>query len=409
MNTDLPAWAQRIVSERNARGWSQKDAVNVLRSHSTEELVSDASLLRQWKRWESGESLPSEFYQPLLAATFGTVTRALFPVQGKRNGKEEITTYTGLDTLEIISKMRASDVDNATLDALRITADRLCSEYPYMPSEQLRLEGTQWLRRVASLQGSRMTLSQHRELLTLAGWLALLVGCVEYDMGHKQAAEATRKAALSLGNEAENGEIQGWAYEMRAWFSLTMGDFRGVIAASRGGAQVAGNHSVAVQLAGQEAKAWARMGDRRQTELALERGRQLLENFEHPENLDHHFVVDPAKFDFYSMDCYRHLGETRIAETLAREVIRESTNYDGTERSPMRAAEARLTLGVTSALDGDVDAAVIHGERALEAPRRSLPSLLFVAQDLTSVLRQKYTDVPLSQDFIERVRTLRST
>ena len=42
----------------------------------------------------------------------------------------------------------------------------------------------------------------------------------------------------------------------------------------------------------------------------------------YPENLDHHFVVDPTKFDFYAMDCYRHLGEDRMAETLADDVIR---------------------------------------------------------------------------------------
>lgn len=31
--------------------------------------------------------------------------------------------------------------------------------------------------------------------------------------------------------------------------------------------------------------------------------RQPIEGMPYPENLDHHFVVDPAKFDFYAMDC----------------------------------------------------------------------------------------------------------
>ena len=43
------------------------------------------SLLRQWKRWESGEVTPSEFYQPIIAATFGTVTHAIFPVAATRD------------------------------------------------------------------------------------------------------------------------------------------------------------------------------------------------------------------------------------------------------------------------------------------------------------------------------------
>ena len=40
----------------------------------------------------------------------------------------------------------------------------------------------------------------------------------------------------------------------------------------------------------------------------------------YPANLDHHFVVDPTKFDFYAMDCYRHLAEDRLAENLASEI-----------------------------------------------------------------------------------------
>ena len=39
---------------------------------------ADASLLRQWKRWEAGEIKPEgEFYKPIIAKTFGTVTHAI--------------------------------------------------------------------------------------------------------------------------------------------------------------------------------------------------------------------------------------------------------------------------------------------------------------------------------------------
>ena len=147
---------------------------------------------------------------------------------------------------------------------------------------------------------------------------------------------------------------------------------------------------MAIQLAAQEAKAWARIGDRRATEVALDRGRKLLEAMPYPDNLDHHFVVDPTKFDFYSMDCYRHLAEDRLAETLATEVIQASTDFDGTERAPMRLAEARITLGVIAARQGDLDQAIHYGERALSAPRKSLPSLLMVSRDLTKVLNDQY-------------------
>jgi hypothetical protein len=405
MTDDRPAWARRMVAERAARDWSQREAVQALRAHATGELPADESMIRQWKRWESGQ-LPNDFYKPLIAAVFGTVTHALFPAPARRDGDREILVASGMETLEIVSRLNRSDVDKATLDALRITADRLCSEYPFMPSEQLLIEGRQWLRRVVELHSKSLTLAQHREILALSGWLALLVGCVEYDTGDRHAAESTRRAALSLAVEAEHAEISGWAYEMRAWFALTTGDYRGVIAAARQGADAAAHHGVAVQLAGQEAKAWARLGDRRQVEVALDKGRRLLEGMPHPENLDNHFVVDPAKFDFYAMDCYRLVGEDRLASTLAEEVLRAGTDFDGTERTPMRNAEARVTLGVAAARAGDLEQAVIMGERALEGERQSVPSLIMTSRELAAEMRQRYGTEPAANDYLARLHDL---
>ena len=146
-----------------------------------------------------------------------------------------------------------------------------------------------------------------------------------------------------------------------------------------------------------------------QTKVALDRGRRLLDSMPYPENLDHHFVVDPTKFDFYAMDCYRHLAEDRMAETLADEVIRSATDFDGTERAPMRLAEARVTLGVVAARQGDVEQAIHHGEHALGGQRKSLPSLAMVSRDLTRVLRQRYPAEPAAKSFLDQLQTVRQT
>ncbi|MFJ7302004.1 XRE family transcriptional regulator [Streptomyces sp. NPDC099088] len=334
------------------------------------------------------------------------MTHALFPAPTRRDGDREVLAASGMETLEIVSRLNRSDVDGATLDALRITTDRLCSEYPYMPSGQLIIEGRQWLRRVVDLHTKSLTLAQHREVLALSGWLALLVGCVEYDMGDRHAAESTRRAALSLATEADHPEIAGWAHEMRAWFALTAGDYRGVISAAQAGGEAAPNQSVAVQLAGQEAKAWARLGDRRQVEVALDKGRRLLERMPHPENLDNHFVVDPAKFDFYSMDCYRLVGEDKLARTLAEEVLRAGTDFDGRERSPMRNAEARVTLGVTAAREGDLEQALTMGQRALEGDRQSVPSLIMTSRELAAEMKRRYSSEQAARDYLARLQAL---
>jgi tetratricopeptide (TPR) repeat protein len=403
---ERPPWARRIRSERIARGWSQPEAIEALRAHAPTELPGNGSLLRNWKRWEAGDTEPDDFYKPLIAKTFGTVTAAFFPGSHHRDLDAELLANTGLDTLEIVARIQASDVSPGTLDALRITADSLCTEYPYLDPAQLSDEGHAWLRRITSLLDRRLTLAQHREILALAGTVALLLGCVEYDMGRRPDAEATRQAAFSLGQESGKADVMGWAQEMRAWFALTQGNYRGVITAAEAGEAVAPHHSVAVQLIAQRAKAWARIGDRRQVETALEQGRHLLEGLPHPANLDHHFVVDPAKFDFYAMDCYRIVGEDALARIYADEVIRTSTDFDGTERKPMRIAEARITLGVAAARAGDLSEAVALGRRALTGDRKSLPSLTMVARDLSAALHQIYPDEQPTRDYMDELRTL---
>lgn len=414
---DRPSWARRILAERTARGWSQSDLVRAMRAHAAstddgekgQSLPDDASLIRRLKAWEKGDNHPDKFYQSLIARTFGTVTAAFFPDEARRRATDALIAPTGLDTLTIVSRLQKSDVDNATLDALRITVDKLCCEYPYMPSAELLFEGRQWLRRIGDLlQDNHMTLPQHREAKVLAGWLALLVGCVEYDMGNHAAAEATRRAALSLAQEAENSEIAGWAHEMRAWFALTGGDYRSVIAAARAGSEIASSHSVNVQLIAQEAKAWARMGDRRQVELALDRGRRQLEAMPYPENVNHHFIIDPSKFDFYAMDCYRILHENELARTYAEEVIRSGTDFTGHERSKMRNSEARITLGVLAARDGDIEEALSYGHRALDSDRQSLPSLLMVSRELDLALDQLEPGHADVQEYRGRLRSLRT-
>ncbi|MEU5756735.1 XRE family transcriptional regulator [Streptomyces sp. NPDC047829] len=407
MADERPEWARRMVEERAARDWSQVDAVRALMMRLPDDQeISEQDLLRQWKRWERGDSQPTK-YRSAIASTFGTTTGAFFPERGRRDGRAEVLQVSGMDTVEIIARLRASDVDVATLDALRITADRLCCEYAYMPADQLLVEGKAWLGRVVGLQHQRVSLAQHREIVALAGKLALLVGCVEYDSGRPRDAEATRQAALMLGQEAGELSVQGWAHEMRAWFSLTRGDYRGVIAAAEAGIAVAPNESVAAQLYAQQAKAWARLGDRSQTEVALDKGRQLLERLPCPENIEDHFVVDPGKYDFYRMDALRRVGENRLAEQLANQVIRAGTDFDGTERSPMRNAEARVTLGVVAAREGALDTALAYGEKALAGDRKSLPSLAMVAADLGQALQSHYAHASEAQAFVAHLRELR--
>ena len=116
MTDDRPAWARRLANERRARGWSQADAVRAMRANSSSELPSEVSLMRQWKRWESGEVTPSDFYKTIIAGTFGTVTHAMFPVPPRHDAEGDVLAITGMDTLELVSRLQRSDLDAVVVD-----------------------------------------------------------------------------------------------------------------------------------------------------------------------------------------------------------------------------------------------------------------------------------------------------
>ncbi|WP_231642258.1 hypothetical protein [Nocardia sp. NRRL S-836] len=163
---------------------------------------------------------------------------------------------------------------------------------------------------------------------------------------------------------------------------------------------------MAVQLIAQEAKAWARMGEQDEMERPLDRGRSLLDSMPYPDNIENHFVVDPDKFDFYAMDCYRHIGNDRLASGLAEEIIRSGIDSRGFERAPMRIAEARVTLGVAAARGGDLDGAIAFGRCALGGERKSLPSLTMVSRDLAVVLGKRFGNEPAVRAYLDELRSL---
>lgn len=83
--------------------------MQALKAHATDAQTihaDNASLLRQWKRWEAGETKPGDFYQPIIARTFGTVTHAMFPDESRRNPVGDVLALTGMDTLELVSRLQ---------------------------------------------------------------------------------------------------------------------------------------------------------------------------------------------------------------------------------------------------------------------------------------------------------------
>lgn len=368
-------WVDRLVRDREVRGMTQREAAERLALYTDESLPAVDSILRSWKRWERAQATPSPVYQAAIAKMFGSVPAAYFGATVERRYPSRLSAD---ETVELVARLRASKIDDATLDAMRLTVEGLCTDYSYGNRDQLRVEARSWLGRLSEPLASQLTYRQHGDVLEMAGWLTLLVACLSWDASDATAAEQARRSAIQLGRDVDHPEILGWAAEIRAWMALTNGDLTGTVAAAREGLLVAGQTGVAVQLHAQAARAWARLGDKAHAHLALDQGRELMANLPVPTNPRNHFAVDPVKVDFYAMDIWRLLGENAMAAAVAEMISRTSTSPIDETPSPMRLAEARMCNATIHARGGDIDGALTLAESALEVNRKSRPSLLML-------------------------------
>ncbi|MGH3873917.1 MAG: helix-turn-helix domain-containing protein [Pseudonocardiaceae bacterium] len=247
--------------------------------------------------------------------------------------------HPGRDPLifsDLLRKIHRTDVGRDTIDQLTVITEQLCCEYASRRPEELREDAHHQLDYLQRLLEGPTRLSEHRELLIIAGWLSLLIGCLNYDLGLARRAETARTATFQLGREAGHGEIIAWSFEMSAWFALTQGRLRSVLDYADAGINAA------------------------------------------PQ----------------AMDCYRIAGDDTRAAEHAHEVLHLSHRPDGSDRSPMRATEARLTLAIVSLRNGDIDHATAWAHKAFQADRTSVNSLSMITDELYHAARTRYGDDP---------------
>jgi tetratricopeptide (TPR) repeat protein len=313
----------------------------------------------------------------------------------------EAASDGAVEAMELARYAAAPGVGSGTLESIERAVDRLCRDYPNTMPDLLTPRVQRRLRYIRQLLAGRLTLAEHRHLVVASGWLSLLLACLQFDLGDRDAAEASRDAALQLGREGGHEEIMAWSFELLAWFALVDSSYRDTIDFAEAGLAIAPHTSAGVQLTVQEAKAWARLGNRRGAEEAMRQGGTTLARLPAPAHPEHQFVFDPSKLSFYAATCYTWLGETERAEEHAREVIAQSTGPGGIIRWPTRLAVARLDLGLIAEQRGQPDQAAQLGIAALHSGRVVDSTLEWFAE-LDRVLQANHADVPESEDFHEQ-------
>ncbi|MFJ3100149.1 hypothetical protein [Streptomyces sp. NPDC086835] len=101
----------------------------------------------------------------------------------------------------------------------------------------------------------------------------------------------------------------------------------------------------------------------------------------------------------------------RLAPQLA-EVVPARRRLLGPDEEPAVRArlgehgEARITLGVVAAGQGDLEQAVTYGEWALKGDRQSLPPLLMVSREPAAIVNRDFADEATGREYLDHLTTL---
>lgn len=309
------------------------------------------------------------------------------------------------DIMLMLQEADRSDIGPGTIESLYTIFDKLCRDYVSSSALEVQQGLKRLYARIMRLRQGRMTFGQHKELIALSAWVTALLACVDWDMNEREAAETARAATLRFAKEIGHPELMAWSYEIQAWFALTEGRYSDVTSIAKAAQSIGGENSAIVQLIMQEARGWAKLGNREAFELAIERAHNLLQRLP-AVDYPRHFVWDSTKFPFYVASCYQWLGEYDKAEEYATQVLTECEANGTTARSPMRLAEVYIILGLVHAHRGEVEAAVNSGMRALTYERKSGPSLLIRAAELNAAIAERFPGAPDAVQFDEKLRSI---
>ena len=364
-----PSFGGRLRELRLARGISQRDLV-----------AAGAGMSKAYlSELETGRKRPTPEIAAALDRALGAggTLAALVSVRPAASAPLpqrlpfDVAVDDEEDAFELARRVAATDAGEETVLRLEFAFDDLATRYSVTPPGELLPRVRRQLGYVGRLldASTRKTLNEHRRLLVVGAWLSLLGATLHIDLNQRAAGSARLATAATLARQAGHTELHAWTYETRAWDALTDGDYRSALDMSRTAQELApAGSSAAIQATAQEGRAWARLGDRRETARTLRRVGGMVSNLQRPDRPEHHYRYDPDKATAYVATTLAWVGDP-AAEGYAREVINHLRAAEAAGGWPRRVAAAQVDLALALVAAGKLDEAAASALTAILSGR----------------------------------------
>jgi hypothetical protein len=263
---------------------------------------------------------------------------------------------------------------------------------------------------VTQLLKEHPTLTRQPDLYVVAGWLSALLGDAAFDLGDPLSARIHLNTAWQLAHETDHHALGGWVRGTQSMIALYTGRPREALDLARAGQAFATSSPIAnVRLPAHEARAAARLGDRRATDDALDRAHRAFGNLPSEDKARSIFGFEETYLPFYAGTCYVWLNDPAKTQEHTPLVITTYDTANGAERSPGDQALARIDLATSYLQQREVEEACRVGSTALDIYADfPIESVARRSHELGSAL-EPWTAVPAAQDFKDRLAAIGHT
>ncbi|MEU6035848.1 hypothetical protein ABZ801_10600 [Actinomadura sp. NPDC047616] len=451
MEQERPAWAERLRTERQSRGWGTFEMARQLRqaigitSHPTDKVKA---LARQIVRHESGQVYPRDWVTAY-ATVFGITETELHPqnetklpqtgdddeypstsTQGGGPTKRRdalrlgatvavapellhrVLPDTAAEAMEFTRRASASAVGHGTFAHLESVIATLDRRQNIDAPADVFVSAHAYRNRVAELIEGPRTLKESRELFVYAAWLSEMLAWLAHDLGDPLAAEAWAIDAFEHADQAGHDELCAFATDAMASIAIYNNQpARALAAARRGIAKAPTRHPLAVRLRTQAARAHARLGEREGYQEMFRQAGELYERL--PARAPLRIAMDTGTLASFAIRGHAaqaciwlgdaEQGDFVRARQYAQDALDAELASPDPSQSPSRVPIARLDLALALAELGEPEEAAEQGRQALTASRLVDP-VRRRAGDLDRVLTARYRDLSAVQDFREAYR-----
>ncbi len=432
----------RLVYERERRGWSQEEAAGQADQFAIRLGLRGVTLTgAQFGRWERGECRPRPPYLRVVCELYDASAEALglcdllpversilasagpagsavsspsdMPAEGERNmdrraAMASMATVLGATLLEFTGALRHSNVGERMLTYIEADAARFATQYANIGPSELLPPVQQAVTVVRNYLDGHQPIEHRRRLCRAAAQLATVAGMTLFNLRNEHQARWAFRAAAEAAAEAEDGPLGAWVVASECMIPTYNGDPWEVLALTpRGNRLAAGAGSAVVaKLAALEAKAQASLGNDGAARDALAYANRAMASATAEELQPGVFGFPLAKYFFYEGTCHVRLGQPDAALAASEQAV---ALYQPT-KAFVEPTIARIDMAMAYAKKGDLDQAcqLSRGVTAIPAGLRTGPMMARI-QEFFAGLEPRHRVLPTVQELREQLALPRPT